>query len=129
MCRELAFQISEQVNALGRTSGVKCVIIVGGMDQHTQALALRRRPHVVVATPGRLADMLKHAEDLRESVRKCGLLVLDEADRMLEKTFEKPLKLILEVCYRGRLVVLLCMGRGSAQQGCASRPSANSVSR
>lgn len=62
-----------------------------------QATELRRRPHMVVATPGRLADLLAHAADLRAAVRRCGVLVLDEADRLLEKCFEGPLRTILEV--------------------------------
>jgi hypothetical protein len=63
-----------------------------------QASELRRRPHIVVATPGRLADVLTHAADLRAAVRRCGVLVLDEADRLLEACFEAPLTTILQVC-------------------------------
>lgn len=95
--RELAYQIAEQVDGLGRGSGVTSLTIVGGMEQHSQALALRKRPHIVVATPGRLADMLATAEDLRAGVKRCAVLVLDEADRLLESSFEAPLRRILAV--------------------------------
>lgn len=57
--RELAFQISEQFAALGAPLSIRTSVIVGGMDMMTQALELDGRPHVVVATPGRIVDHLK----------------------------------------------------------------------
>ncbi|KEP45632.1 DEAD/DEAH-box helicase, partial [Rhizoctonia solani 123E] len=54
--RELAFQISEQFVVLGGSLNLRTAVIVGGMDMMEQALELGRRPHVVVATPGRLVD-------------------------------------------------------------------------
>lgn len=50
--RELAYQISQQVDALGSIINVKCATLVGGMDMVPQAIALSKRPHIVVATPG-----------------------------------------------------------------------------
>lgn len=60
--RELAFQISEQFEALGSTVGVKCAVIVGGMDMMSQALTLAKKPHVLIATPGRLVDHLENTK-------------------------------------------------------------------
>lgn len=60
--RELAYQISEQFTALGSTIGVRCTVIVGGMDMMQQSIALLKRPHVVVATPGRLQDHLENTK-------------------------------------------------------------------
>jgi ATP-dependent RNA helicase DDX47/RRP3 len=57
--RELAFQISQQFESLGSAMGVRCAVIVGGMDMVSQAVALAKRPHIVVATPGRLNDHLE----------------------------------------------------------------------
>jgi ATP-dependent RNA helicase DDX47/RRP3 len=57
--RELAYQISEQFESLGSAMGARCAVVIGGMDMPTQAIALARRPHVVVATPGRLLDHLE----------------------------------------------------------------------
>jgi len=57
--RELAYQISQQFESLGSAMGVRCAVIVGGMDMPTQAIALAKRPHIVVATPGRLMDHLE----------------------------------------------------------------------
>ncbi|RMZ71547.1 hypothetical protein GMOD_00006672 [Pyrenophora seminiperda CCB06] len=52
--RELAYQIAQQVDALGSIINVKCATLVGGMDMVPQAIALSKRPHIVVATPGKL---------------------------------------------------------------------------
>jgi ATP-dependent RNA helicase DDX49/DBP8 len=57
--RELAFQISEQFAVLGSSSNVRMAVIVGGMDMMAQALELGNRPHVVIATPGRIVDHLR----------------------------------------------------------------------
>lgn len=57
--RELAFQISEQFAVLGGLMNVRTAVIVGGMDMMTQAIELGNRPHIVVATPGRIVDHLK----------------------------------------------------------------------
>lgn len=58
-CRELAFQISEQFAVLGAAYNVRTAVVVGGMDIIAQAIELSNRPHVIVATPGRLVDLLR----------------------------------------------------------------------
>ncbi|XP_017582998.1 PREDICTED: probable ATP-dependent RNA helicase DDX49, partial [Corvus brachyrhynchos] len=57
--RELAYQIAEQFRVLGKPLGLKDCVVVGGLDMVAQALELSRKPHVVIATPGRLADHLR----------------------------------------------------------------------
>jgi ATP-dependent RNA helicase DDX49/DBP8 len=57
--RELAFQISEQFRVLGAAVNLHSTVIVGGMDMMHQAIELRKRPHVLIATPGRLVDLIK----------------------------------------------------------------------
>jgi ATP-dependent RNA helicase DDX49/DBP8 len=56
--RELAFQIADQFTVLGAQLNVRTAVVVGGMDMMAQAIELERRPHVVVATPGRMVDHL-----------------------------------------------------------------------
>merc|ERR1719147_391748 len=91
--RELAFQISEQFEALGATIGVKCCVLVGGMDMVTQSINLGKKPHVIIATPGRLVD---HLENTKGFNLKClKYLVMDEADRILNQDFEVELNKIL----------------------------------
>lgn len=91
--RELAFQIHEQFNALGATIGAKSIAIAGGVDSMAQAVALAKRPHIVVATPGRLVDHLENTKGF--SLRSAKFLVLDEADRILTMDFEKELDKII----------------------------------
>ena len=57
--RELAFQISDQFAVLGSSLNLRTAVVVGGMDMIAQAIELSNRPHVVVATPGRIVDHLK----------------------------------------------------------------------
>lgn len=84
--RELALQIHEQVLALaaGAAQPVKCALVTGGADMREQALRLARRPHVVVATPGRLADHVRSSgPEAVVGLRRARTVVLDEADRLL----------------------------------------------
>jgi ATP-dependent RNA helicase DDX47/RRP3 len=60
--RELAYQISQQFEALGSAMGVRCIVLVGGMDMVAQSIALAKKPHIVVATPGRLKDHLENTK-------------------------------------------------------------------
>ncbi|KAK5130636.1 putative RNA helicase [Meristemomyces frigidus] len=82
--RELALQIYEQVLALGARQSIKAVLVTGGADMRTQASDLARRPHIVIATPGRLADhVATSGDDTIRGLKKTKFLVLDEADRLL----------------------------------------------
>ncbi|XP_058803406.1 ATP-dependent RNA helicase DDX47 [Phymastichus coffea] len=102
--RELAIQISEQIEALGASILVKCVVIVGGMDMMTQALMLAKKPHIIIATPGRLVDHLENTKGF--SLRNLKYLVMDEADRILNMDFEVEVDKILKVIPRERRTLL-----------------------
>ncbi|XP_073429102.1 probable ATP-dependent RNA helicase DDX47 isoform X5 [Dendrobates tinctorius] len=102
--RELAFQISEQFEALGSSIGVKSAVIVGGIDMMSQALALAKKPHVVIATPGRLIDHLENTKGF--NLRAIKYLVMDEADRILNMDFETEVDKILKVIPRDRKTFL-----------------------
>ncbi len=62
--RELAIQTQEQFNALGSVISVRTAVIVGGIDMVSQAIALSKNPHIVIATPGRLLDHLENTKGL-----------------------------------------------------------------
>ncbi|XP_072531143.1 probable ATP-dependent RNA helicase DDX47 isoform X2 [Salminus brasiliensis] len=94
--RELAFQIAEQFEALGSSIGVK----TGGIDMMSQALVLAKKPHVVIATPGRLIDHLENTKGF--NLRALKFLVMDEADRILNMDFESEVDKILKVIPRDR---------------------------
>jgi len=90
--RELAFQIADQFRGFGKSININVAVVIGGMDMVKQGQALSNKPHIVVATPGRLAALLE-TENLC-SLKKIKFLVMDEADRLLEKSFEKDLEVI-----------------------------------
>lgn len=93
--RELAMQISDQFSALGAHMNVRVCVVVGGRDMMTQALELAARPHVVVGTPGRLADHLRSSGTC-SVVAKARFLVIDEADRLLELGFAKDVSFVVK---------------------------------
>ncbi|XP_071962702.1 probable ATP-dependent RNA helicase DDX47 [Antedon mediterranea] len=98
--RELAFQISEQFEALGSNIGVTCAVVIGGIDMMTQSLQLAKKPHIVIATPGRLVDHLENTKGF--NLRALKYLVMDEADRILNMDFEEELNKILKVIPKQR---------------------------
>ncbi|KAM7191393.1 ATP dependent RNA helicase [Naviculisporaceae sp. PSN 640] len=82
--RELALQIYEQFKAISSPNALKAILVTGGSDMRPQAIALAQRPHVVIATPGRLADHIRTSgEDTICGLRRVKFVVLDEADRLL----------------------------------------------
>lgn len=90
--RELAIQISDQFAALGATMDLKFTTVVGGLDMLEQSNSLAKRPHVVIATPGRLADIIRsNGEETVGGFKRCKYLVLDEADRLLNESFADEL--------------------------------------
>ncbi|XP_039292457.1 probable ATP-dependent RNA helicase DDX47 [Nilaparvata lugens] len=102
--RELAYQISEQFEALGGGMGVKTAVIVGGMDMMSQALTLAKKPHIIIATPGRLLDHLSNTKGF--NLKALKFLVMDEADRILNMDFEVEVDKILKVIPRERRTYL-----------------------
>jgi len=91
--RELAMQISEQVRAFGSSFGVRVVLIIGGVNLIEQSLLLSKRPHIVIATPGRMRHHLESAQP--PDISKAQYLVLDEADRLISGGFASELSIIL----------------------------------
>jgi ATP-dependent RNA helicase DeaD len=91
--RELAMQVAEAIHKYGRAAGVTVVPLYGGAPMHQQIRALERGPHVVVGTPGRALD---HIRRRTLTLDRLALLVLDEADEMLDMGFAEDLEAILE---------------------------------
>ena len=90
--RELAIQIQESFNAYGRHLRLKNLVIFGGVNQGPQVDALKRGADILVATPGRLLDLCSQGH---VNLREVEILVLDEADRMLDMGFVHDVKRIL----------------------------------
>lgn len=85
---------------MGGSRRVKCAVLVGGIDMMAQAIALAKRPHVVVGTPGRVVDHLSNTKGF--SLKALKHLVLDEADRLLNMDFEQEIDQILKVIPKER---------------------------
>jgi ATP-dependent RNA helicase RhlE len=92
--RELALQIAETFDTLGEALGVRSVVLIGGESMGPQVTALQRRPDIVIATPGRLFD---HLERRGVGLGTLRIVVLDEADRMLDMGFAPQVERILRV--------------------------------
>lgn len=90
--RELAIQIGESFSAYGRHTGLTHTVIFGGVGQFQQVNALRRGVDILVATPGRLLDLMNQGH---LSLRDIEIFVLDEADRMLDMGFIHDVKKLL----------------------------------
>lgn len=101
--RELALQISEAVGVLAHPFGIRTACLIGGMSMRPQEDALRRRPRIVIATPGRLID---HMERRNIVLSKFNMLVIDEADRMLDMGFAPQVEKILKNMTRERQTML-----------------------
>lgn len=101
--RELAFQIQQTVDKLGRLCGIFSTTIVGGADMHAQVRGLRQRPDIIIATPGRLLDHMWQGTILFSNL---SIVVLDEADRMLDMGFAPQLNQIIEALPEDRQTLL-----------------------
>ena len=97
--RELAIQISESFNAYGRHTPLNCTVIFGGVGQGAQVTALKNGVDVVIATPGRLLDLMNQGFI---SLRDVEIFVLDEADRMLDMGFVNDVRKLLAVLPKKR---------------------------
>ena len=90
--RELAIQIGESFKAYGRHTGLTCTVVFGGVNQNSQTLALQRGIDILIATPGRLLDLMNQGF---VSLRDIEIFVLDEADRMLDMGFIHDVKKLI----------------------------------
>ena len=101
--RELALQIDESFRNYGRYLKLKSVVILGGVPAGAQMRALRNKPDIVVATPGRLLDLMSQGHVKLDQVE---MLVLDEADRMLDMGFVHDVRKIVGTLPKKRQTML-----------------------
>lgn len=102
--RELALQCYNVAISLARFTDITFAMLVGGFSLKEQEATIKKRPDVVVATPGRFIDIFRNSASF--SIDHIEILVLDEADRMLETGFEDELKEILSILPRSRQTML-----------------------
>ncbi|MBI4090776.1 MAG: DEAD/DEAH box helicase [Candidatus Komeilibacteria bacterium] len=101
--RELALQVEEVLHKIGSALGLRSAVLIGGAPMGKQLQDVRKDPHIIVATPGRLLD---HMEQRTVSLRIMTIVVLDEADRMLDMGFAPQIKKILAALPRERQIML-----------------------
>ena len=101
--RELALQVEEAIKQISTPLGLRCAVVIGGASQYGQVNALRRNPHIVVATPGRLVDLMNQRIYKLDRV---NIITLDEADRMLDIGFLPQIRRVLEAMPKERQMML-----------------------
>ncbi|MEY4745118.1 MAG: hypothetical protein RL272_1063 [Candidatus Parcubacteria bacterium] len=101
--RELALQVDETFEKIGKPINLRTAVLIGGASMHRQLQMLRGNPHVIVATPGRLID---HLNQKTANLDNVSVLVLDEADRMLDMGFEPQIRRILHSVPKDRQTML-----------------------
>ena len=115
--RELALQAEEVLKLIGKPVGLRTCVIIGGASMQTQLRALKNNPHVIIATPGRLID---HLEQRTINLSNVKVLVLDEADRMLDMGFAPQIKRVLQTIPKDRQTMLFSATMPSDIVGLAS---------
>ncbi|MEK7481666.1 MAG: DEAD/DEAH box helicase [Patescibacteria group bacterium] len=109
--RELALQVDEVLQKFGQKLGLRTAVLIGGASMHTQLKMLREKPHIVIATPGRLAD---HLRQKSYALTQIKIIVLDEADRMFDIGFLPEIKRILSAAPSERQTMLFSATMPSA---------------
>ena len=102
--RELCLQINQHLEILGSGIGLKTCVLVGGLDLTSQAISLSKKPHIVIGTPGRVADHLANTKGF--NLNHLKFLCFDEADRLLDLDFERQINQILSVIPKERTTFL-----------------------
>jgi ATP-dependent RNA helicase DeaD len=105
MCptRELAIQVAEEIEKLGRFKGIRSLPIYGGQDIVKQIRALKKRPQIIIGTPGRLLDHINRKTIKLDDVQT---VILDEADEMLDMGFMEDIQSILKLVPSERQTML-----------------------
>lgn len=101
--RELAVQVNETLKKIGMNIGLRTAVLIGGEPMGRQMKALHHNLHIIIATPGRLID---HMERRTVNLQDIGILILDEADRMLDMGFAPQIKRIMQQIPKDRQTML-----------------------
>ncbi|KAJ7567763.1 hypothetical protein O6H91_01G006000 [Diphasiastrum complanatum] len=102
--RELAVQVHSMIEKLAQYTDISCCLVVGGLSTKVQEVALRSHPDIVVATPGRMIDHLHNSQSV--GLEELAILVLDEADRLLELGFRQEVHELVRLCPKRRQTML-----------------------
>jgi ATP-dependent RNA helicase RhlE len=122
--RELSSQINDSFNTYGRHTGLKSIVIFGGVGQQPQVQAIRRGADILVATPGRLLDLMNQGVIKLNTIE---IFVLDEADRMLDMGFIHDVRRVISTLPSRRQTLLFSATMPEAIQELADRILVNPV--
>lgn len=103
--RELAIQIKEHFQGVCKYQKTKIVVLVGGINQMKQERLIKQEPDIIVATPGRLMQLIDEGNEYLNKISKIKYLVIDEADRMIEKGHFGEMEKILAIINQDELFV------------------------
>ena len=101
--RELALQVDEMLRKVGHSLGLRTAVLIGGTAIWPQVQALSKKPHIIIATPGRLID---HLQNKNLKLDNIFIVVLDEADRMLDMGFLPQIQRIIKALPKHRQTML-----------------------
>ncbi|XP_061973165.1 DEAD-box ATP-dependent RNA helicase 28 isoform X2 [Populus nigra] len=102
--RELAVQVHSMIEKIAQFTDIRCCLVVGGLSTKVQEAALRSMPDIVVATPGRMIDHLRNSMSV--DLDDLAVLILDEADRLLELGFNAEIHELVRLCPKRRQTML-----------------------
>jgi ATP-dependent RNA helicase RhlE len=101
--RELAIQVEAELRKIGAPLGLRTTVVIGGVSQSHQERAIRKDPHIIIATPGRLVDLM---EQRIIKLQKISIVTLDEADRMMDMGFLPGIKKVMQQVGQDRQTLL-----------------------
>ncbi|MEG6521484.1 DEAD/DEAH box helicase [Desulfotomaculum sp. 1211_IL3151] len=116
--RELAVQVAEELNRIGQVKGIRTLPIYGGQDINRQIRALKKKPQIIVGTPGRLMD---HMQRKTIRLQEIEIVVLDEADEMLNMGFIEDIEEIMQHIPAERQSLLFSATMSKSIQNLAQR--------
>ncbi len=116
--RELALQTDAELRKIGNSLGLRTAILIGGVPIGPQMAAIRRNPHIIIATPGRLID---HLHQRTVNLKNVNILILDEADRMLDMGFLPQISEVLKSVPKERQTMLFSATISSEIMSIASK--------
>jgi ATP-dependent RNA helicase RhlE len=101
--RELALQVNEAIQKIGRSFGIKTAVLIGGTPIRAQIREISFNPHIIIGTPGRIND---HIQQRTLNLSNVSILILDEADRMFDMGFAPQINKILQSVPKNRQTML-----------------------
>lgn len=102
--RELAVQVNKLANELGNDLGILAIPVLGGVNIHRQVDSLKKKPHIIVGTPGRVLELLRMRKINAQTIKS---VVVDEFDKMWQMGFKEDVQAVIKATLRERQVIMV----------------------